>query len=119
MSPFSRMSPFSPLLQANPDPNATPASASFTLSLLDNRAPDPLDIQIGNTIEGDQAPLRDANNNIQHDQWGNIIPTGPEPGRADTINDTPANDRINAGVGDDEFFCEGGAVNDPEWRWAA
>ena len=42
------------LLQANPDPNSNPASASFTLSLLDNRAPDPLDIQIGNTIEGDR-----------------------------------------------------------------
>ncbi|WP_322522210.1 calcium-binding protein [Guyparkeria halophila] len=54
-----------------------------------------------NVILGDFAPMVDANGNPEYDQWGNIVPDGPEPGREDTIYDTPDEDLIDSGGGDD------------------
>jgi Ca2+-binding RTX toxin-like protein len=61
----------------------------------------------GQTILGDQAPQRDANG-ILHDQWGNILPAGEEPGRNDTLYDTPGTDRLKGLAGQDILSAERG-----------
>jgi Ca2+-binding RTX toxin-like protein/GH24 family phage-related lysozyme (muramidase) len=52
----------------------------------------------GNEIQGDLTPI----DPIQYDEWGNVITGGqPDPGRADAFYDTPGNDLIECGAGDD------------------
>jgi hypothetical protein len=81
-------------------------AASNTLTIhLDatDEAPDTLP-QPGTTINGDQRPALDEFGNVRYDAWGNVVPDGPEPGRADTLHDTPESDLILAGDGNDEVW---------------
>ncbi len=63
--------------------------------------------QTSNTIMGDLAPVEFYNEEghlyYKYDDWGNLItdPGKPEPGRSDTLYDSPGNDHIIAGGGDD------------------
>ncbi|HHQ48483.1 MAG TPA: hypothetical protein ENK19_06320 [Acidobacteria bacterium] len=107
------------LLRQGADPAAAPR-IDYTIELEDLQDPATASGPTGNTILGDQEPLRDANGHIVHDAWGNIIPVGGAPGRADTIYDTPLADLIQAGGGDDlvrlfrggEDVVDGGAGDD-------
>ena len=63
-----------------------------------------------NIIEGDLAP-RDFSGEpgiqARADEWGNVITEGPEPDRKDVLFDTPGNDAILAGGGDDRVWRPG------------
>src|SRR5271157_2355535 len=57
------------------------------------------------TIQGDLTPV----DPIHYDQWGNVITTAqPDEGRADTLYDTPGNDLIVCGAGDDVVIAHCG-----------
>lgn len=78
----------------------------FDIVLADDPVPLPdvalnPDNSTGNTIAGDLNPLRNADDEIVYDEWGHIIPNGAAPNRADEIFDTPNNDLILAGGGND------------------
>ena len=53
-------------------------------------------------IEGDKAALTNADDEIQYNSLGNVIPDADEPNRDDLIYDSFANDHILAGGGDDD-----------------
>jgi len=69
------------------------------------------------TITGDLSPMDfDPNTEgiqTQTDEWGNVIvdPNQPSPGRADTLFDTPGNDLIISGGGDDVVHSFKGGQN--------
>jgi Ca2+-binding RTX toxin-like protein len=69
------------------------------------------------TITGDLRPMDfDPNTEgiqTQTDEWGNVIvdPNQPSPGRADTLFDTPGNDLIISGGGDDVVHSFKGGQN--------
>jgi len=63
------------------------------------------------TVLGDQEPALDNNGNPIRDQWGNIIPIGPDPGRDDGLLGTTANDLIITGDGTN-FVNAGQGGND-------
>jgi len=60
-------------------------------------------------IVGDRAPMdgdpATAGVQLQYDSLGNVVtdPNSPEPGRADTLYDSPGNDRI-LGLGGDDLI---------------
>jgi Ca2+-binding RTX toxin-like protein len=79
------------------------SSASDTMILTIHNLEDVADqeFQTTNTIDGDMEPSLDNTGSQRLDGWGNIIPNGPAPDRADTIYDTFAGDLITAGGGND------------------
>jgi Ca2+-binding RTX toxin-like protein len=81
------------------------ASRQFVLDALDDATSNPSTVY---NVQGDQAPLLDANNDIVHDSWGNIVPIGPAPGRDDDLFGTTANDHVITGDGTNHVDAQQG-----------
>ena len=91
------------------------SSSAITLSIDATVEANPVaNPSLTNTIEGDLAP-RDFSDEpgiqAQADEWGNVITEGPEPDRKDVLFDTPGNDEILAGGGEDLVIASRGGDN--------